>query len=217
MPAPPRRILLASTNNAKLGKLWWLLDGLGLELLVPDESNSLPQPREDGPSHIANAERKAIEASRALGLAAIASDGGLVIPVLGDRWHSLYTGRFAGSGATDQERLDALLELMQHYEGQRRSAHWTEAVALADRGYLLGSWEAESPPGLLDRRYDKIVPGFWGFSVWRLPQFGKRYPDLTPEELDQLDDHWSRLREQVRGYFVEHQGPHIERTQKTPR
>ncbi len=217
MSALLRRILLATTNSAKLEQFRCLLDGLGVEILVPDRRSTIPQTPEDGDTHRANAERKAIESSRALRVAAIASDGGLVIPILGDRWRALLTGRFAGPWATDQDRIDSLLRLMEPYVGQQRLAHWTEAVAIADRGLLLGSWEADSPPGLLDRRYDAVVPGFWAFSIWRVPQFGKLYADLTPEEIEGLDDHWSRLREQVQAYFAEHRDPRVERAEKTPR
>ena len=45
----------------------------------------------------------------------IASDGGLVIPVLGPRWESRYTRRFAGPAADNEERLSRLLELMRPY------------------------------------------------------------------------------------------------------
>lgn len=196
-------ILLASTNPAKQAKLRWLLDGLGLRSITPGDLGLTPAIPEDGADHRAIAEAKAAAWSRAAGMAALSSDGGLVIPALGDKWEALRTGRFAGENAGDRQRLDRLLELMKPYHGLQRKAHWVEAAAIASGGETLGSWQANSPAGLIAEEYDaaRLVPGFWAFSVWRLPGDERAFAELSPEEQDQADDHWTRLRRQVRLFF----------------
>ena len=99
-------ILLASTNPAKQAKLRWLLDGLGLRSITPGDLGLTPAIPEDGHDHRAIAEAKAAAWSRAAGMAALSSDGGLVIPALGDKWNALRTGRFAGESAGDRQRFD---------------------------------------------------------------------------------------------------------------
>ena len=79
----------------------------------------------------------------------IASDGGLVIPALGDNWESRYTHRFAGPAADDRERARRLLEVMGPLRGDERSASWVEAVALADRGEVLASWSLTGATGYI--------------------------------------------------------------------
>jgi len=197
-----RRILLATTNPAKQAKLRWLLEGLDVEAVTPPSPLTV---LEEGRTHLENAEAKARAWSRHFGMAAIASDGGLVIPALGERWDALLTARFAGPAAGDRERLDRLLEMMQPHEGADRSACWREALALAENGQVLASWSAQSQPGLLAESYEpsKLVPGFWAFTIWVLPHLGKTYGQLSPDEVERLEDHWGVLRQRVRGWFTE--------------
>ncbi len=204
MTQRPKRLLLATTNPAKQGQLRWLLDGLGLTLVAPADLGLRVNAPEEGATHLAIAEGKALAWSRAAGVAAIATDGGLVIPALGERWDALRTGRSDGPGAGDHARIERLLALMESCAGEQRAAWWVEAAALAQEGRVLASWQAESARGRIAGRYDpaRITPGFWAFSVWELPHLGKTWAELTPAERERLDDHWARLREQVRGWFA---------------
>ena len=134
---------------------------------------------------------------------AIASDGGLVVPALGPRWESRYTRRFAGPAANNGERLSRLMELMRPYHGEDRRASWVEALAIADRGRVLASWELSGGIGFLDERPPAgPLPEFWVFSVWRFPQFGATYSQLTDAQRESIDDHWGRLRRLVRRYLT---------------
>ena len=94
------RALLGTTNPAKLERLRWLLDGLPIETVDPSSLGlSGLDIEESGATHEENAGLKAEAWSQAAGLPALASDGGLVIPALGDDWLSLHTRRFAGEDA----------------------------------------------------------------------------------------------------------------------
>ncbi|MCH7553859.1 MAG: hypothetical protein IIC82_07680 [Chloroflexi bacterium] len=200
-------IALATANPAKREKLRWLIEGLGLEPLTLEQARDAPTVDESGASHLEIAIAKAEAWSKTLGCLAIASDGGLVIPALGERWDSLRTRRFAGEHATDRQRIEALLKLLSPYRDGERQAFWVEAVAVAKDGRAIASWRGESPRGHIVETYDpqRLIPGFWAFSLWRLPQFGKTYAELDPSEVTQADDHWSRLRVQVQAHF-QHQG-----------
>ncbi|MFQ5860685.1 MAG: non-canonical purine NTP pyrophosphatase [Dehalococcoidia bacterium] len=196
-------VLLATTNAAKVERLRWLLEGLPLTLLGPDRVIPRPQVEESGSTHQANAALKAQAWSQAAGGLAIASDGGLVIPVLGSRWDSRETQRFAGAHADDRRRLERLLELLQPYRGQARRALWVEAVAVAQDGGLLSSWQAQGGEGLLAESYEPqhVVPGFWVATLWYFPRFGKRYVEMSPEELAQAADPWAQLKPLVQAFF----------------
>jgi XTP/dITP diphosphohydrolase len=201
-------ILLATGNPAKQQTLRWLLEGLPLSPVTPRELGLDLAPEEEGETHEAIAHLKAREWSQAASMLAIASDGGLVIPALGERWESRFTHRFAGPAADDAERLRRLLELMQPYQGQQREASWVEALAIADRGRALASWELQGSTGVIaESPHDSPhVPGFWVFSVWRFPQLGKTYNQLSPQEKEALDDHWTRLRQLVLDFFKGYSG-----------
>ncbi len=200
---------MASGNPAKQATLQWLLEDLPLEMVTPGELGLTVVPDEEGETHQAIACQKAGAWSRAASMLVIASDGGLVIPALGANWESRFTHRFAGAAANDRDRLRSLLELMQPYQGEEREASWIEAVAIADQGQILSSWELTGATGLIADVSSKgpgevpAVEGFWVFSVWRFPKFGKYYNQLTEAERQSLDDHWTQLRVRVQSYFQE--------------
>ncbi len=202
-------ILLATTNVAKEQRLRNLLDGLPLHARTPNDAglSYWEGPHELGISHKENACLKAEGWSQAARTLAIASDGGLVIPVLGHRWKSVLTHRFAGEEATDRDRALQLLQLMEPYTGKERCASWVEALAIADEGRTLASWQVEGPSGLVvEIRPSETVTshkGFWVFDIWYLPQFGKTYNQLDQEELVKINDHWSQLTAYVKDFFLE--------------
>ena len=199
-------ILLATTNPAKQERLRWILEGLPLNPVTPEKIGpTVSSPEETGSSHEQNADRKAQAWSIASGTLAISSDGGLVIPVLGSRWDSVFTHRFAGDQADDGARMTRLLELMQPYSGEQRRATWVEAIAIAEKGKTIGSWQVQGATGsLLERPAPTpVVPGFWAFSLLWFPQMGKSYNELDEAELKSIDDHWSQLKALVQLYFRE--------------
>ena len=201
------RILLATGNPAKQATLLWLLEGLPLETVTPAELGLTSVPDEEGETHQSIACQKASAWSQSVSMLVIASDGGLVIPALGANWESRFTHRFAGAGANDQDRLESLLELMRPYQGAEREASWIEAVAIAHQGQILTSWELTGATGLIadgpveEEGDDPAADGFWVFSVWRFPKFGKYYNQLTEAERQSLDDHWTQLRVRAQSYF----------------
>ena len=199
-------ILLATTNPAKQRALLRLLEGLPLRPMTPEEAGlaGFSVSEEEGSSHEEIARLKAEEWSKAAGVTAISSDGGLVIPALGQRWESLFTHRFAGEDADDHTRLERLLELMRPYKSEARRASWVEALAMAEGGRTLASWQVDGASGLLLEGLDSrpLVPGFWVFSLWYFPHLGKTYNDLNEDELAGLNDHWAQLKSLVGSYFL---------------
>lgn len=200
---PPTPILLATGNRDKQSEFRRLLDGLPFVPVSPAEAGLSGVPDEEGDTHEAIARDKAAQWSKAASMLAIASDGGLVIPALGPRWESRYTRRFAGLAADNGERLSRLLELMRPCRGEDRRASWVEALAIAHSGRILVSWELYGGAGYLDEQPpDGPLPEFWVFSVWRFPQFGATYAQLTGAQRESIDDHWTRLRRFARRYLT---------------
>ena len=196
-------ILLATGNRDKQAEFRRLLDALPFAPVTPAEAGLSGVPDEEGDTHEAIARDKAAQWSKMASMLAIASDGGLVLPALGPRWESRYTHRFAGPAADNGERLRRLLELMRPYRGEDRRASWVEALAIADRGRVLASWELSGAIGYLDEHPPAgSLPEFWVFSVWRFPQFGATYSQLTGAQRESIDDHWGRLRRLVSRFLA---------------
>ncbi len=196
-------ILLATGNTDKQAEFRRLLEGLPFNPVTPAEVGLTAIPDEQGDTHEAIARDKAVQWSKAASMLAVASDGGLVIPVLGPRWESRYTHRFAGPAADNDKRLSSLLELMRPYRDEDRRASWVEALAIADNGRVLVSWELSGGVGYLDHQPPTgPLPEFWVFSVWRFPRFGATYNELTTQQRESIDDHWGRLRRLVRRFLT---------------
>ena len=194
------RLIAGTTNAAKAEHLRALCAGLDVDWVSSASTAEAPDVDETGDSHIANAVRKAVAWSRAYAVAALASDGGLAIPALGDGWRSLLTRRATGGNVSDEEHAARLLRRMQGLQGTRREAYWTEAVAVARDGALIQAWEAVGLRGLIaeDYRPPPAGPGgFWARGLWTTHD-GRRHWELSLAGLAEADDPWSRLAGPVR-------------------
>ena len=170
--------------------------------VTPQELGISASPDESADSHEAIARAKAEEWSQAAGMAAIASDGGLQVPILGANWESRYTRRFAGPAADDAERQRRLLALLEPFSGPQRAAAFVEGLAIAESGRTLASWEAQGATGrIVDSIEDAGSPtdgdGFWVFPLWHFPEYGRTYDLLSAAERASLGDHWDILRARV--------------------
>jgi inosine/xanthosine triphosphate pyrophosphatase family protein len=139
-----------------------------------------------------------------------ATDGGLLVPALGDQWDPLRTHRFAGPDTSAADRARALLRLAADLRGVDRVVGWQEALAVAVDGRHLASWVAESPPGeLATTLHESLLgaePGFWVPAIWRCPECGgKRLADLTPDEEGTRLDHWMQLGAAMIGWLAAHE------------
>lgn len=200
------KILLATGNADKQRMLAWLLEDAPLRAVSPAELGVRADPDESGDTHETIARAKAEEWSRVAGMPTIASDGGLVVPVLGANWESRHTHRFAGPAADDAERQRRLLRLMEPFSGDQRTAAFVEALAIADGGETVASWQVYGATGrivdsLADRGGDTDGDGFWVFPLWYFPEFGRTYDRLTETERATLGDHWQTLRDHVREFI----------------
>ena len=196
-------ILLGTGNPAKERALRWLLEDLPLAPVTPGQLGLDSVAEEVGDTHEAIGRAKARDWSLAGSMLAIASDGGLVLPALGAGWDSRHTHRFAGPMADDAGRRRGLLDLMRPFRGTEREAWWVEAVAIADRGRVLTSWELKGAAGVIAERPGGTAqdPGFWAFSVWYFSQYDKTYDQLSLAEREALQDHWVNLRRLVQRFF----------------
>lgn len=200
MPKPT--IWLASTNPAKLTRLAWLVEGLPLEPRPLTDGPLLPAPDETGESYAENARLKAAYYSERLPGLVLVSDGGAEIPVLGDRWRGVHTGRAAGA-VDDEGKLRYILDLLAPYRSDQRRAYWNEAVALAEGGNVRALWTVTSEPAILAESYDpaRLMRGFWLANLWVYPDLGKTHAELYAENPAHVADHWAHLRDTIRADF----------------
>lgn len=195
------RLLLGTENPAKVAHLRAILRGLPVEIVLPSTVPEAPHLSEGTASPRENAEAKAIAWAQAAGFPTLATDGGIDVPALADRWNPALTRRAAGPGAGDADRAAHLLKLAAGLRGVERQAVRFEVIALADRdGTVLGTWEARGEPSPIASTYDPrgVPAGFWLPGVLLFPPGSRRYGDLSAVERAAFDNHWGKLREPVR-------------------
>jgi len=129
-----KTIVIASHNPGKIHEISSLLSPYGIETLSAKKLQ-LPEPKEDGKTFTENAEIKARASSKASGLAALADDSGLVIPVLGGK-PGIYSARWTIDSFGNKKGFAYAMEKIRHTimkkklppEGQK--AHFTCALCL---------------------------------------------------------------------------------------
>ena len=117
-----RRVVLASSNAGKLREFSELLGSSGLEL-APQSDFQIAAPPETGVTFVENALIKARNAAHLARLPAIADDSGIEIDALAGA-PGVYSARFAGEAASDEENLDKLLRALEGLPAARRTARY---------------------------------------------------------------------------------------------
>jgi XTP/dITP diphosphohydrolase len=157
------RVVLASGNAGKLRELAALLAPLDLTL-VPQGELGVRAVEETGATFLANALLKARHAAAATLLPALADDSGLEVDALNGR-PGVWSARFAGVAASDQDNLEYLLRELQHVPQEQRRARYQCVIVLVrsaeDRAPLVahGTWEgriAAAPRGSGGFGYDPV-------------------------------------------------------------
>ncbi|RUM92407.1 MAG: non-canonical purine NTP pyrophosphatase [Thermodesulfatator sp.] len=156
------RIVLATRNRGKVSELQALLSDLGLEIISMDQAGDLPEIIEDGLTFQDNATKKAMEVARATGLMAIADDSGLEVDALGGR-PGVFSARYAGENASDEENYLKLLQEMEGIDSDQRTARFRcvmvactpEGECVVSHGTCEGSITTE-PRGSQGFGYDPV-------------------------------------------------------------
>jgi len=121
------RIVLATTNAAKLRELEALLSPWQVEVLAQSAFTSESVP-ETGLTFVENAILKARHAAARSGLPAVADDSGIEVDALQGR-PGIYSARYAGPGASDADNLQRLLVELAGVQPDRRTARYRCALA----------------------------------------------------------------------------------------
>ena len=157
------KVVLATGNKKKVEELNALLADLDYAVVPQSEFNVESVP-ETGTTFVENAIIKARHAARVTGLLAIADDSGIEVDALLGR-PGVYSARYAGEDASDEDNLEKLLEDMNGVPAVLRSArYWCVLVYMrhADDPTPIicqASWEgslATEPTGENGFGYDPI-------------------------------------------------------------
>lgn len=175
------RVVLASNNAKKLAELRRILEPLvpGIEVLGLADVASYPEPAETEPTFEGNALIKARAALAATGLPSLADDSGLCVDAL-NGMPGVLSARWSGPPQDDARNNTLLLAQLDDVPDERRTAHFTSAVALVhDGGELVVH-------GRMDGRVIREVRGAGGFG-YDVVFVADDRPEVTTAELSRHD------------------------------
>jgi XTP/dITP diphosphohydrolase len=169
------KLLLASRNPHKTREFRELLKK---EFLI-DDLNSFPQIKvaeETGATFVENATLKAVSVSERRNSFTIADDSGLEVDALGGA-PGIYSARYAGEKASDQENVTKLLRELKG--ATSRSARFCCVIALAKNEKLLGIFEGTVEGVIVDR--PRGTNGFGYDPVFQPNGFERTFAEMAAE------------------------------------
>jgi len=178
-----KKLILATGNSGKVRELNAMLSGV-YEVVSQKELgvNEVP---ETGLSFVENALIKARNASRKTGLPALADDSGLVVDALNGA-PGIYSARYAGEGASDEDNLQKLLSDLKRTDKSNPQARFWCALAFVQHGddptpvIIQKGWEGE----IIDEARGK--GGFGYDPIFYLPSHGCTSAELSSKEKNKI-------------------------------
>jgi XTP/dITP diphosphohydrolase len=179
----PADLLLASQNAGKLAEMRILVAGLPFRVLGPRDLGIHEAPDETGTTFLDNAILKARYYAGRSGRLTVADDSGLSVDAL-DGGPGLFSSRFGGEGASDDDRNRLLLRKLEGVPPERRTARFTSAVAVAREGEVLFTAQ-ESVEGLIAAE-PRGGNGFGYDPLFFYPPFGRTFGESAREDKDRV-------------------------------
>ena len=157
------KLVLASGNKGKLAEFNQLFADKNIEV-IPQNQFDTPEAEETGLSFVENAIIKARNACKHSGLPSLADDSGLEVDALQGA-PGIYSARYAGSYASDQDNYLKLLDALKDIPEEQRTARF-QCVLVYMRHendptpqVFQGSWEGKilvEPAGNEGFGYDPV-------------------------------------------------------------
>ncbi|MEO1201314.1 MAG: RdgB/HAM1 family non-canonical purine NTP pyrophosphatase [Pseudomonadota bacterium] len=185
----PEKIVMATGNPGKVREIARLLAPLSAEVVAQSEFG-VEEAVEDGTTFEANSLIKARHAAAATGLPAIADDSGLAVDAL-DGSPGVYSARYAGPDADDEQNIDKLLEAMRGQANRAAAFHCVASFVdpnLDEPIVAHGIWRGE----ILDER--RGAGGFGYDPVFLVRELGVASAELDPDRKNELSHRGQALR-----------------------
>jgi XTP/dITP diphosphohydrolase len=187
-------LFLASSNAGKLREFREAAAARGVTVEALPGFEELALCVEDGCTFEENARKKAVYYSRYSPHRVFADDSGISVDAL-EGAPGIYSARFAGDSATDEQNNEKLLAELRRVEVLRRAhaasssrphgpvnrvAHYVCAIALAQGGQVLTVVEGRADGVIIEQ--PRGTGGFGYDPYFFFPPLGKTFAEMHPEE-----------------------------------
>jgi XTP/dITP diphosphohydrolase len=193
------KLLVATNNPGKVREYQALLKGLPLTLTYPAREDIDIEVEETGSTFAQNACLKATAYARTSGLLTLADDSGLEVDALAGE-PGTRSARYAGQGASDEDRYRLLLSKLERVPWQQRTARFRCVIAVARP-----QGEVHTAQGTCEGVIAFEPRGEHGFGydpVFYMPAHGQTMAELEPEVKNRIS-HRARAAEGARRILQE--------------
>ncbi|MBO5135997.1 MAG: XTP/dITP diphosphatase [Clostridia bacterium] len=185
------KFVLASGNAHKLSEIRNIL-GNSFEIISMNDTVAKGhEVIEDGTTFEENAEKKAVEIMKITGLPTIADDSGLCVDALGGA-PGIYTARYAGENATNDENIDKLLANLQGVPSEKRGATFVAVIAVAFPEGTVKKFRGEVKGRILTERQG--ANGFGYDPVFFIEEHNATMAELDGEIKNSLSHRFNALK-----------------------
>ena len=185
-------LVLASRNKGKTREIQNILKDFPITIKNLDDFGPIPEVEEDGETFDDNAYKKSSFTARVLGYPALADDSGLIVEALGGD-PGVWSARYAGNNATDQENLEKVLTMLKDKENRKASFKCVLSLAIPTGAAL--TYEASCQGEILLKPCGEN--GFGYDPVFYYPEFDKTFAQLTIDEKANVSHRGKALKEMV--------------------
>ncbi|TAK05622.1 hypothetical protein EPO33_00540 [Patescibacteria group bacterium] len=182
------RVLIATTNPAKVERFRKLLRDTGVELLVPQDLGLEPVDVDEGSDIAENARRKVLAYRGLTDLPILGMDNAFVIPSEDLDPAMVKRNALAGLDETAMSRDEVAAAYIAFYgsiavrHGGRVPAHWEDAFALSLPDGTVREDRSHRPVTLTAEVHGQVDPHFPTRSLYIVEPSGKYVVDQTPED-----------------------------------
>ncbi|MBQ9757401.1 MAG: XTP/dITP diphosphatase [Clostridia bacterium] len=185
------KLVLASQNKHKAMEMQAIL-GDGITLVTLDEVGCGDlEIIEDGETFEENAIKKAVTVMEKTGLPSVADDSGLCVDALSGA-PGVYTARFAGEGASDDENIEKLLSELDGVSEENRTARFVSVIALAVPNKEPITYRGEVNGRILFEKHGEN--GFGYDPVFYLPDFDASMAEVSAEVKNSISHRFNALK-----------------------
>lgn len=183
-------IVIATRNKGKTAEIREMLKDFPVNIKNLDDFGPIPEIEEDGDTFDENAYKKASVTARILGIPALADDSGLLVEAL-DGAPGVYSARFAGEKATDQQRCEKLLKEMKGQTDRKAAFECVISIAVPTGPAL--TYEARCEGLITEKPFGRN--GFGYDPVFFFPELNQTFAQLTRTEKSRVSHRGKALAE----------------------
>ncbi len=192
-----KKLIIATNNGGKVREMKMLLEGIYDEVLSLKDAQIDVNVVEDADTFEGNARLKSTAISKIVDCDVVADDSGIIAMALGDA-PGVYSARYAGENATDEQNNKLLIKNLQGVAD--RSAKYVCVISLARQGEEVANFVGECFGKIID---DPIGDGGFGYDPYFYVESENATFAQIPLERKNLLSHRGIALEKLKKYLAQ--------------